>query len=78
MLKSISWLRFFNNYFRVRGGELFEHISERERLSEEEASAFLHQILQGLSHMHSKGIAHLDLKVAITKLPFLFLWLTMH
>ncbi|XP_045116659.1 death-associated protein kinase 1-like isoform X4 [Portunus trituberculatus] len=46
----------------VRGGELFEHISERERLSEEEASAFLHQILQGLSHMHSKGIAHLDLK----------------
>ncbi|KAG0714231.1 Death-associated protein kinase 2 [Chionoecetes opilio] len=46
----------------VRGGELFEHISERERLSEEEASAFLHQMLQGLSHMHSKGIAHLDLK----------------
>nr|XP_045596116.1 death-associated protein kinase 1-like isoform X2 [Procambarus clarkii] len=46
----------------VRGGELFEHISERERLSEEEASAFLHQILQGVRHMHSLGIAHLDLK----------------
>ncbi|XP_071518371.1 death-associated protein kinase 1-like [Panulirus ornatus] len=46
----------------VRGGELFEHISERERLSEEEASAFLHQILQGVRHMHSIGIAHLDLK----------------
>ncbi|KAK4307744.1 hypothetical protein Pmani_020514 [Petrolisthes manimaculis] len=46
----------------VRGGELFEHISERERLSEEEASAFLHQILLGVCHMHSNDIAHLDLK----------------
>ncbi|XP_042240945.1 death-associated protein kinase 1-like isoform X3 [Homarus americanus] len=46
----------------VRGGELFDHISERERLSEEEASAFLHQILQGVCHMHSLGLAHLDLK----------------
>ncbi|XP_063604789.1 death-associated protein kinase 1-like isoform X2 [Penaeus indicus] len=46
----------------VRGGELFEHISERERLSEEEAAAFMRQILQGVTHMHSNNIAHLDLK----------------
>ncbi|KAK7082619.1 hypothetical protein SK128_004413 [Halocaridina rubra] len=46
----------------VRGGELFEHISERERLSEEEASSFMHQILQGVKHMHFNSIAHLDLK----------------
>ena len=52
----------------MRGGELFEHISERERLSEEEASAFLHQILQGVRHMHLNSIAHLDLKVSIAHL----------
>jgi len=46
----------------LRGGELFDFISEKERLSEEEASDFIQQILLGLKHMHSKNIAHLDLK----------------
>ncbi|XP_076061664.1 death-associated protein kinase 1-like isoform X2 [Oratosquilla oratoria] len=46
----------------VRGGELFEYISECEKLSEEEASSFLRQILLGLEHMHMCKIAHLDLK----------------
>ena len=49
-------------FFRLRGGELFDFISEKERLSEEEASDFIQQILLGLKHMHSKNIAHLDLK----------------
>ena len=47
----------------LRGGELFDFISEKEALSEEEASDFIQQILLGLKHMHSKHIAHLDLKV---------------
>ncbi len=47
----------------LRGGELFDYISERESLTEEEASDFIQQILLGLQHMHSKHIAHLDLKV---------------
>jgi len=46
----------------LRGGELFDFISEKEALSEEEASDFIQQILLGLKHMHSKHIAHLDLK----------------
>ncbi|XP_037090681.1 death-associated protein kinase 2-like, partial [Pollicipes pollicipes] len=46
----------------VRGGELFEYVTERERLTEAEASFFIKQILHGLEHMHSKLIAHLDLK----------------
>ncbi|CAH1798050.1 unnamed protein product [Owenia fusiformis] len=46
----------------VSGGELFDFIAEKERLSEEEASAFVKQILLGIKHMHSKRIAHLDLK----------------
>ena len=50
-------------FFRVSGGELFDHISEREYLSEAEAAAFIRQILEGVAHMHGKNIAHLDLKV---------------
>ena len=41
---------------------MFDFISEKERLSEEEASAFIQQILLGVKHMHTKYIAHLDLK----------------
>ena len=50
-------------FFSLRGGELFDFISEKERLSEEEASNFIKQILLGVKHMHTKHIAHLDLKV---------------
>ncbi|KAG8225888.1 hypothetical protein J437_LFUL006819, partial [Ladona fulva] len=46
----------------VSGGELFDFISVKEKLSEEEASSFIKQILEGLNHMHQKSIAHLDLK----------------
>ena len=46
----------------VGGGELFDYISEREWLTEEEASNFVKQILLGLKYMHSRGVAHLDLK----------------
>ncbi|KRZ10522.1 Death-associated protein kinase dapk-1, partial [Trichinella zimbabwensis] len=46
----------------VAGGELFEHLSKKECLEEAEASAFVRQILLGLDHLHSKHIAHLDLK----------------
>ncbi|GAB6019977.1 Death-associated protein kinase 1 [Chamberlinius hualienensis] len=37
-------------------------MSERVQLSEAEASAIIGQILMGLQHLHSKNIAHLDLK----------------
>ena len=46
----------------VDGGELFDFISEREWLTEEEASYFVKQILLGVKYMHSKRVAHLDLK----------------
>ncbi len=47
----------------VAGGELFDFLAEKESLSEEEATEFLKQILDGVSYLHSKQIAHFDLKV---------------
>lgn len=46
----------------IAGGELFERIIEKEYLEEKEAVEYLHQLLEGLQHMHSKNIVHLDIK----------------
>ncbi|XP_036394775.1 death-associated protein kinase 2-like [Megalops cyprinoides] len=46
----------------ISGGELFDFIAEKENLSENEAIEFIKQILQGVGFMHSKHIAHFDLK----------------
>ncbi|XP_034026700.1 death-associated protein kinase 1 isoform X1 [Thalassophryne amazonica] len=46
----------------VAGGELFDFLAEKESLSEEEATQFLKQILEGVFYLHSKQIAHFDLK----------------
>ena len=55
------------NYFIVmeycKNGELFEYISKKERLQEDEASSFFYQIINGVEYIHSKGIAHRDLKL---------------
>lgn len=49
-------------FHRVKGGELFEYITTKDNLNDEEASLFIKQILLGLEHLHNKNIAHLDLK----------------
>ncbi|XP_026874907.2 death-associated protein kinase 2-like [Electrophorus electricus] len=46
----------------ISGGELFDFIAEKENLMENEAIGFLKQILSGVAFMHSKQIAHFDLK----------------
>ena len=55
-----------DNYYIImeycQKGELFDYIVDKKKLSEEEASIFFYQLINGVSYMHKKGIAHRDLK----------------
>lgn len=44
------------------GGELFDYIVKRKRLSEEEASVFFYQIISAVNYLHSSNIIHRDIK----------------
>ncbi|CAH1998590.1 unnamed protein product [Acanthoscelides obtectus] len=44
------------------GGELFDHIIEKNRLSESESRMFFRQIVSAVAYLHSSGFAHRDLK----------------
>uniref|UniRef100_A0A4W6BNZ1 Death-associated protein kinase 2a n=1 Tax=Lates calcarifer TaxID=8187 RepID=A0A4W6BNZ1_LATCA len=48
--------------FLVSGGELFDFLAQKESLSEEEATQFIKQILEGVNYLHARKIAHFDLK----------------
>lgn len=39
-------------------------MAQKESLSEEEATSFIKQILDGVNYLHTKKIAHFDLKVS--------------
>jgi serine/threonine protein kinase len=44
------------------GGELFQYILQRGKLSEGEAKPLIKQILEGVRHLHVIGVSHRDLK----------------
>jgi serine/threonine-protein kinase GIN4 len=47
----------------LQGGELFDLVTERQKLSEPEAVRIFSQILSGVSFCHLLGICHRDLKL---------------
>ncbi|KYN02334.1 PREDICTED: maternal embryonic leucine zipper kinase-like [Cyphomyrmex costatus] len=55
-----------SHYFMVMeycsGGELFDHIVEKNKLSESDSRRFFCQIVSAVAYMHSLGYAHRDLK----------------
>ena len=55
-----------DNFYLVmeycKKGELFDYIVKHQRLSENESSIFFYQLINGVEHIHNKGIAHRDLK----------------
>ncbi|KAG2616249.1 CBL-interacting protein kinase 17-like isoform X1 [Panicum virgatum] len=46
----------------VNGGELFDRIAIKGKLSEEEGRRLFQQLIDGVSYCHEKGIYHRDLK----------------
>jgi 5'-AMP-activated protein kinase, catalytic alpha subunit len=46
----------------IPNGELFELISKRGQLDEDEARRYFHQIIFALDYTHGFGVAHRDLK----------------
>jgi serine/threonine protein kinase len=46
----------------ITGGELLDKIMDLSVYTEQYASHVMKQLLEGLGHMHKKGIAHLDIK----------------
>lgn len=46
----------------VSGGELFDYIVKKQKLTEQEACKYFQQIICGVEYLHELGIVHRDLK----------------
>merc|ERR1711953_320176 len=54
--------KFYLVFEKLHGGPLLELIQRRKFLTEKEASSIVRNLAHALSFLHSRGIAHRDLK----------------
>lgn len=47
----------------LSGGDLFDRVIQKSKYQEHDALELMHQLLDAISYLHSKGIAHRDLKL---------------
>ena len=52
------------------GGDMASYMSKYKRLGEAEARVVARQLVEGMSHLHSLGVVHRDLKLANILLHF--------
>jgi len=56
----------------LSGGRLFDSLVVMDNLTEKVAIGYIHQIVEGVQHLHDLNIVHLDLKVSTYKNRTLF------
>jgi len=54
--------RFYLVFEKINGGQLLDHIQNRVKFTEKEASLVIKDLASALQFLHKKGIAHRDLK----------------
>jgi len=54
--------RFYLVFEKINGGQLLDHIQNRVKFTEKEASYVIRDLASSLQFLHKKGIAHRDLK----------------
>lgn len=47
----------------VNGGEMFTHLNQRERFSEDEARLYIAEVTLAIQHLHNLGIIYRDIKL---------------
>ena len=50
---------------RLTGCELFDYITEKDYLEEQEAVNYIRNILQAVKYLHDNNVCHLDIKVPL-------------